>query len=406
MLSSIDKVTDRREWSVPRFSRAAARYVLLCALTVSAITAACAQQTQASEVAANSSQNTNIEELVEKLPLAFEENKGQADPKVKFLSRAKGYQLFLTSQEAVMVFEGVSKPKPQARPVSAVDQERQATVVRMRFEGSNEAPVATGIEPLEFKTNYFIGADPSHHVTNVTSHAKVRYASVYPGIDLLYYGNQQRLEYDLVVAPGAKPQQIKLSFAGADKVSLSKAGDLVLQTAVGDVTFHKPIAYQEIEGRQKAVDAKYILAANGNVGFRFAQYDINRPLVIDPIVTYSTFVWGKVRGVAVDTAGNAYIVGTYNGKELPATGGYQPTLAGITDAYIAKIDPTGSKLVYATYLGARRAGSSGAGIGVDAAGNAYIFGTTDSSAFPVTPGAYQTAYRAGRIFILHSKTEC
>lgn len=341
-------------------------------------------------------------QLLEPLPLAFEENRGQSDASVKFFARAKGYQLFLTRQEAVLVLgSGAAIPEAGSAPSAEANSEPRPYAVRMRFEGSNESPSIRGVEPLEFKTNYFIGDEDRKAVTNIPNHAKVEYRSLYPGVDLLYYGNEQRLEYDFVVAPRARPEQIRISFAGADDVRLSHKGDLILTTPLGNLTFHKPIAYQQLEGSRRAVSVNYVIAKSGKVGFRLGKYNVHEPLIIDPIVSYSSFVWGEAKGIAIDPAGNVYIVGTYNGNgtSLPATGGYQSTLQGYSDAFVVKLDPTGSKVLYATYLGARRSSTEGRGIAVDGTGNAYIFGIPSSASFPVTSGAYQTTYAAGASFV-------
>lgn len=165
------------------------------------------------------------------------------------------------------------------------------------------------------------------------------------------------------------------------------------------MAYRKPVAYQEVAGERRYIEAAYALAGNGQISFRIGKYDTSRTLVIDPILNYSSFLWGTVTGVAVDSAGNTYVVGYTSGTDLPATGGYQTRLAGSTDAYIAKLDPSGKKLLYATYLGARRATTYGKGIAVDGSGNAYIFGTTDSSSFPVTSGSYQTSFSLGSSFV-------
>jgi hypothetical protein len=376
------------------FLRSSARCILVGTFVVGAIAPSQALTRPHSELTLGG----NAKEVLGSLPSTFEENRGQLDPSVRFLFRTTGYQLFLTNREAVMVLQGPSNQKGQSGRLSAKD-EREEVVVRMRFDGSNEAPAVTGVQPLGFKTNYFIGADTSRYITDIPNHARVKYTSVYPGIDLLYYENQQRLEYDFLVAPHAKPEKINLSFAGADKVSISRKGDLVLNTALGDVTFHKPVAYQEIQGKRKSVKAKYLLANNGQISFGLGRYDVSKPLVIDPIVSYSSHAWGEVTGVAVDAAGNAYIGGSTQGTDLPATNGYRTSIVGYTDAYVAKLNPSGSQVVYATYLGARRATTNGNSIAIDAAGNAYIAGTTSSSAYPVTSGAYQTTYTTGASFV-------
>ena len=352
----------------------------------------------------------DIQNAFGKLPLAFEENRGQADLAVKFLSRGPGYKLFLTAQEAVMVFSKIDQQHLaddtglKSAPGNST-RDYQVAVVRMHFEDANQAPIVKGIEPLGFKTNYFVDADPALQFTDIANHARVKYTSLYPGVDLVYYGNQQRLEYDLLLAPRAKPQQIKLSFSGADKISLSKNGDLILGTVAGELIYHKPVGYQDIAGKRKTVDVDYTLADNGQLGFRVGRYDVSKPLVIDPIVSYSYPFWGYAADIAVDALGNVYVTGSTGTDSthptvLPTTGGYQTKQLGNEDAYIVKLDPSGTKVVYATYLGARGGNTVGKHIAVDASGNAYVTGTTDSSSFPVTAGAYQTTFQSSKTTVV------
>lgn len=342
----------------------------------------------------------NAAELLGKLPMAFEENQGQVNAAVKFISRGPGYKLFLTGQEAVMVLEKSTDKNSARTPTLTPEAKHEAAVVRMRFEGANKTPSVAGEAPLDFQTNYLVDNDPGKHVTGIQNHRRVKYTSLYPGVDLLYYGNQQQLEYDLVVAPHADPKQIKLSFKGANKIKLSKNGNLIVSTPLGDLAYHKPVAYQDIEGHRTKVEANYLLAQNGQVSFRLGKYDNEHPLVIDPIVAYLSFLWQAASNIALDTAGNVYIVGSTIGSDLPASNGYQTALAGSIDAYVAKLDPTGTKVIYATYLGVRRAVTNAQQIAVDAAGHAYIVGNTNSSSFPITAGAYQTSARDGGPFVV------
>lgn len=352
-----------------------------------------------SEEVSKSLRHSNLQKTIGKLPLAFEENQGQLDPAVKFHSRGPGYQLFLTAQEAVMVFSGDRKTKQSVdTETTTPGRDRQTGGIRMRFEGGNQAPVVKGIEPLGFKTNYFVGAEPAQQFTDIANYARVNYTSIYPGVDLVYYGNQQRLEYDLLVAPRAKPQQIRVSFSGVNRISLSENGDLILDTTAGELTFHKPVAYQNVAGKRKTIDAEYILADNGQVAFNLGSYDVSKPLVIDPIVSYSYPFWGWAEDIAVDVEGNAYVTGSTGYTSayptvLPATGGYQTKQLGDEDAYVVKLSPSGTKVLYATYLGARGSHAYGKSIAVDASGNAYVTGETNSSNFPVTTGAYQTTFQ-------------
>lgn len=363
---------------------------LLCVLTPTyALTAAPV------EIASS----TFTPEFLGKLPLAFETNQGQVNSTVKFISRGPGYKLFLTEQEAVMVFDKNAKKKPVSNSdyLSShlqTSDEHVSAVVRMRFEGANQTPSMKAEDSLDFKTNYFNGADGATNFTDVPNHRRIKYTSIYPGVDLLYYGNQQQLEYDLLIAPKANPQQIKLRFFGAEKVTLSKQGDLILTTTAGEVTYHKPVAYQTIGGKRNAVDANYQLAENGQVNFRLGKYDTRHTLVIDPVLNYATYIWDYVSRIAVDASGNVYLAGTTVRTDLPASSGYQTKLAGTTDAFVIKVDPTGTKIVYATYLGVRRSETHGDALAIDTSGNAYLAGSTYATAFPVTSGAYQTNYSA------------
>ena len=233
-----------------------------------------------------------------KLPLSFEANEGQQDGQVKFLSRGSGYNLFLTNREAVLV---LTKPeKPATSPASkathatlAQEPKRQSTVLRTQLIGANPAGKVTGEEELPGKVNYFIGHDPAKWRTDVATYARVRYEEVYPGIDLVYYGNQGQLEYDFVVGPGADPARIRLRVAGARKMYVNGQGQLVVQTAGGAVRWNKPAIYQEMDGQHRSVKGKYVLRRGHELSFEVAAYDTDRPLVIDPILVYSTYLGGS-----------------------------------------------------------------------------------------------------------------
>jgi len=190
------------------------------------------------------------------LPLIFEANEGQTDPKVKFVSRGRGYTLFLTPGEMVL---GLTKP-----------QEARATVVRMKLLGANRQSSVAGVEELPGKANYFIGNDPARWRTNIPTYARVKYEAIYPGVDLVYYGNQGHLEYDFVVAPGVDPKAITLAFEGPDKLKVDAQGDLVLQTASGELRLKKPLVYQEVDGQRKPVAGNYIFKGKARVGFQVA----------------------------------------------------------------------------------------------------------------------------------------
>ena len=278
-----------------------------------------------------------VNESYGKLPLSFEANQGQQDQPVKFLSRGRGYNLFLTNREAVLVLTKSEKPAPAKKtthPTFAQKKpKRQSTVLRTQFVAANPAAKVTGEEELPGKINYLIGQDPTKWRTGVATYAKVRYEQVYPGIDLVYYGNQRQLEYDFVVGPGADPAHIRLKLAGARKMSVDAQGQLVVQTAGGSVRWKKPEIYQEVDGQHRSVEGRYVLRAGHELGFAVAAYDTARPLIIDPSwftpLISGAAIYDEGDGIAVDTSGNAYIIGYTDSSDFPTTAGaFQTTYGG------------------------------------------------------------------------------
>jgi hypothetical protein len=332
---------------------------------------------------------TRLRETYGQLPLSFEANRGQADPRIKFLSRGPGYNLLLTADEAMLQ---LSKEVPAARARKAGNG--KSSVLRMKFTGADPAPRVSGVDESGGVSNYFISDDPAKWRTNVPHYAKVRYTEVYPGVDLVYYGNQRELEYDFVVAPGADPNAIKLAFSGNDRLEIDEDGALVLSLRGGAVRQSRPLIYQEAAGVRREVEGGYRITRGGEVAFRIGAYDRTRPLVIDPVLIYSTFLGGtngeSGEGIAVDGAGNAYVTGENPSLNFPVTpGAAQPASGGGGDAFVTKLNSTGSALVYSTYLGGNGT-DIGRGIAVDGVGNAYVTGFTGSPNFPVTPGAFQS----------------
>jgi len=357
-----------------------------------------------------------------KLPLSFEANQGQTDARVKFLSRGPGYTLFLTGDEAVLALRKPSavSDQPSDKRNSKLETRNWksetryvSSVLRLKLIGTNPAAHARGLDELPGKSNYFLGNDPKKWRTNVPNYAKVKYENVYPGIDLVYYGNQRQLEYDFVVAPGADPKMIRFDIEGAEKMEVNAQGDLVLRVHGGEVALHKPLVYQsslnpESRGpnpspfdpksqiqNPKFLDGRYTLIAKNQVAFEVAAYDRTLPLIIDPVLSYSTYLGGSDSdhgfGIAVDIASNAYIVGITSSSDFPTKNAYQGYLRGAPDVFVAKIDPSQSgsaSLIYSTYLGGG-GGDWGTGIAVDPVGNAYITGRTNSGDFPATLSAFQ-----------------
>jgi hypothetical protein len=332
--------------------------------------------------------------------LSFEANRGQTDSQVKFLSRGNGYDLYLTPAEAVLEWrnaDGGMRIGENKNPKSKI-QNPKSSVVRMKLVGANPAPQVTGLDELPGKSHYFIGNDPTRWRTNIPHYAKVRYEAVYPGIDLVYYGHQRQLEYDFVIAPGADPNAITLSFEGPDNIEVDAQGDLVLYAASGPIRQHRPIVYQEVDGVRQEISGSYVLKDTHQVRFQVGDYDVARPLVIDPVLVYSTFLGGNDKdlgnGIAVDADGHAYVTGRTRSLNFPTRNPSQPLFGGgDSDAFVAKLNPEGTMLLYSTYLGGSNR-DHGREIAVDADGNASVAGFTVSTNFP-TRNALQRNFGGG-----------
>jgi len=360
-------------------------------------------------------QKTQLVESYGRLPLSFEANTGQADKSVKFLSRGSGYGLYLTGAEAVLALQkggcaglaasagqtASSARQPGFRRSEAACP-HEIDVVRMRLAGADSGAAApTGEERLSGTANYFIGKDAARWHSSAPTYAKVRYRGVYPGVDLVYYGNQRQLEYDFVVAPGADPKPIRLRFAGAKGLRLDPDGDLVVTVADGAMAFHKPVVYQVVDGQRKAVEGGYRLLAKNTVGFHLGRYDRGKALAIDPVLVYSTYLGGtwsdSAYAIAADATGNVYVAGQTLSLDFPLSQGALQTKNRGGDSFVTKLNPSGSALVYSTYVGGsgyndsyNSGGDIPYALAVDASGNAYIAGKTTSVDFPVTQGAFQT----------------
>src|SRR5262245_27131793 len=312
-----------------------------------------------------------------KIPLTFEKNLGQADSHVKFLSRGPGYGVFLTDREAIL---RLNHPTP--------------ATVRMSLSGQTSTPSIEPVDPLSGKTHYLKGSASDRWHSDLPTYGRIRYSGVYPGVDIVYYGNQRQLEYDVVVAPGVRPEIVRFQFDGIHGMTIDSNGDLVLKTDAGEIHQAKPAIYQETDGKRIPVDGGYVVLGKRLVGFRVGDYDRGKPLVIDPTLVYSTFYGGtgiadQGNAIAVDAAANAYITGQTNSTDLLTLNGVQSTLSGTMDGFVIKLDPTGTNIVYATYFGGS-ASDEGHSIAVDAGGNAYITGFTTSSDFPIVNGFQRT----------------
>jgi hypothetical protein len=346
-----------------------------------------------------------VAEAYGNLPLSFEPNEGQSDRRVKFLARGGGYNLFLTNGEAVLMLK-TAQQRAQASRLS------QEAIVHMKLSGANPRAVVSGMDELPGKSNYFTGNDPKEWMTDVPHYARVRYQGIYPGVDLIYYGNQGHLEYDFVVAAGTDPKAITLDVeasrvaagrkrSGQVLPRIDSNGDLVVEVDGGEIRFHKPLAYQDAAAGssqskirdRKFVAASYVLKSKNQVGIRLGSYDASQPLVIDPVVWYSSYLGGssldQASGIAVDAAGNVYVTGFTSSvdftRPVPASvlGPCQGRCGKgpLYDAFVTKIDASGKALVYSTYLGGSGT-DQGGGIAVDSSGNAYVTGVTTSADFP------------------------
>jgi len=352
--------------------------------------------------------NAQWAHLYAALPLSFEANRGQTDPSVNFLSRGRGYALFLTGREAVLTLQ---------KPVSTADREKPpatAAALRLQLLGANAHAIVSSQDELPGKANYFLGNDPSKWRSNVPTYAKVGYKGVYPGVDLVYYGTQGgELEYDFVVAPGADPKAIALGIEtqGPAPLRIDSQGDLVVRLASGDVQLHKPVVYQTEAGSSQRttdhepripVEGHYALDAQNHVRFELGPYNHNRPLVIDPELIYATYLGGSGGdigyAIAVDSNLDAYIAGVTNSSNFPFSGSaFGTSYKGNGDCFVTKLNSAGTAFLYSTYVG---------GSGTDTAtaialynGAAFITGYTSSTDFPVqapagsgTPEPFQMNY--------------
>lgn len=321
-----------------------------------------------------------------RLPAHFEANRGQTGPHVKFLARGSRYALFLTSTDAVLA---LTRPQVKGAPDR---NDQRGSVLRMHFLGANPEPRVVGQEALSGKVNYFLGKDPASWRTNVPIYARVRYEDIYPDIDLVFYGTQRHLEYDFVVAPGADFRRIALSFQGADRMHVDAAGDLVLETAAGALRQRRPVIYQlGADGRRQPIAGGYEIKDANRVGFQVAAHDARRPLVIDPLLDYSTYLGGSGNDqgldIAVDDAGETYVAGLTSSTDFPTTPGAFQSVPGT--GFVTKLDATGTALVYSTYLG-----RGVKAVAVDGSGHAYVTGHAGPD-FPTTPDAFQPAFRGG-----------
>ena len=353
-----------------------------------------------------------------KIPLSFEPNQGQTDPKVQFVAHGPGYSLYLAPGEAYVSLE----PQPEQQTADG----REA--LRMRLKDARIKADVAGLEKQGGVVNYFVGNDPKKWHAGIATFGQVKYTGIYPGIDLVFYGNQSQLEYDFVIAPGADAAQIAWEIDGA-RLAVDGEGNLQLNAANGPASFKKPVIYQTDGDKKLPVQGRYVVAGN-KVSFALGAYDHSKSLVIDPVLTYLTYLGAPVsttspvngvthiggvagfgvngselsQAMAIDREGDVYVTGYTNALDFPVKDAYQDSdsalkiNSGVIAAFVTKLNPEGTELVYSTYLSGGQVQSTyGQAIAVDAEGSAYVAGYTGDPDFPTTPGAFQTICGDGEI---------
>jgi hypothetical protein len=314
-----------------------------------------------------------------KLPLSFVPNKGQTDKSVRYYAEGAGHAFYFTRDKAVLSFTGKD----------------HGVALDLTPLGANRNPTLEASGRQTGKVNYLTGSE--HHV-NLPTYGEVRYRELWPGVDLVFRGQGAKLKYELRLRPGADPRKIRLAYQGADGLSIGAAGNLLIHTPLGTLRDSRPRSYQRIGGRRVAVRSRYALKrGEGGYGFGVGAHDPRRPLVIDPGLAYSTYLGGasedQARGIAVDGSGSAYVTGMTFSSDFPTTAGaFETSQSGINnDAFVTKLDASGSALSYSTYLGGANE-DAGFAIAVDGSGSAYVTGYTSSSNFPTTVGAFDTSH--------------
>jgi len=322
-------------------------------------------------------------------PLVFEANQGQLDPDIKFMTRGKGYNLYLAaSNVTAMLYQSSIQSGKESLQDPLVQR------LRINFPGANPDAQITGGDQLPGSSNYFVSNDPHNWFSGIKQYKNAKYENIYPDIDLVFYGNQDKIEYDFIIKPGASHKAIMLDYQGAEGISIDEDGNLILHNRMGDLIQHTPYAYQVVNGNEVRVNASYVLQSKNKIGFRVGAYDTSQTLIIDPVLAYSTYLGGSladtVTGITVDDSGNAYITGYTLSTDYNTVSALNSSTSGGVDIFVSKINADGSSLAYSTYLG----GSGddwGYGIAVDSTGAVAVTGTTASADFP-TVAAIQSSY--------------
>ncbi|MBI4911016.1 MAG: hypothetical protein HY820_45825 [Acidobacteria bacterium] len=349
-------------------------------------------------------------EMIARGPVYFEPNVGQSDEEVKFIARGVGQQIFLMGNEAVMVMHR-RMPGKDGRYTRAF-AEYSARPIRMKMEGAQAPEKAEGIGRLASYSNYFLGPDPAKWRSRVPHYEKASFTNVYAGIDLVYYATQKQLEFDFIVKPGADPDSIRLSYQNVDKTKVDENGDLILMAGEYTIRQQKPHIYQEVDGRRRKIEGSYMLLADGKVGFRLRNYDKERAVVIDPILTFATFLGGNGQeaggSIQIDNQQNAFIAGQTASTNFPTRTPFQGNLAsaGNFDGFVTKMNTSNAALIYSTYIGGSNYENL-ISLTMDTSGDVFVGGVTGSTGFPTTPNTesvrnFQGGTYDGMLFKLSS----
>jgi hypothetical protein len=335
------------------------------------------------------------------LPLSFVPNEGQTDKEVRYYAQGAGYDFFFTPKGAMLSF---------------AEGKGRGHALALDFLGTNPDATLTARQRLAGKVNYLVGGDPDGWQQGLPTHAELLYGGLWPGIDMAVRGEDGYLKYEFHLQPGASVEDVRLSYRGAQGLKVGADGELLVQTPLGVLEDAAPVSYQRVGGERVPVESRYVLKGEGGYGFAVGAYDPRYPLVIDPGLDYSTFLGGTGSnsdsglGIAV-REGNAYVTGVTSSTDFPTTpGAFDTTFnfggGGVPDAFVTKLNASGSELVYSTFLGGTDLGAgtgmaqdAGTGIAVDGSGSAYVTGETQSADFPTTPDAFDTTFDGGGAFV-------
>ncbi|WP_285891218.1 SBBP repeat-containing protein [Paenibacillus pasadenensis] len=336
----------------------------------------------------------------------FELNAGQTDAQVAYLLRGWDSTLYFTPSHIAMMFGRPAqqeKPPPTATAKAPAQKQWETWGLRMRFVGAQRQPLIQGLERLKATKNYFAGKDAATWRSNIPTFDKIKYSGLYPGIDLVFYWSGEQLEFDFILAPGGDPQSILLEFEGADEISVNEDGNLAVSVYGHQIRLRTPFIYQMRDGARNRIDGGYRIEEPGMVGFELrGKYEAALPLVIDPVLEYSTYLGADAftqgNGIAVDASGNAYVTGRTMATNFPNDGNIQPDYGGSTDAFITKFSAAGNTLIYSTYLGGSGF-DEGNSIAVDRFSNVYVTGITYSTDFPTASAVQPSAPPNANAFV-------